>query len=83
MLNSIDINSLFRKTMQELEEDRYLNLMHLILSIISSKKQTLLEEIIIEGKMNGFSEPEIYKVLDKLIEDKIIEKSDNGYIKKI
>ncbi|MEM1988465.1 MAG: hypothetical protein QXS41_01315 [Candidatus Woesearchaeota archaeon] len=82
-MDIFDINSVIKKTVQEIEEDRFLNLMHLVLSIIGGKKYTQVEEILIEAKMNGYSEKETYQVIEKLTKDKIIEQDKEGRIKKI
>ncbi len=76
----IDLNKLVRKALRELQEDRFLNLINLVMSIISSKKKIQIEEIIFEAKLNGYSEDEVYKAIEKLKRDRLIDELPNGFI---
>ena len=58
-----------------------------ILSIINKltagpKNMVQKEQIIVEAVSNGFSEDDVGKHIDKLIDDNIIYESSPGYIKK-
>ncbi len=75
-MDNIDISSIIRNAVKEFEEDKYLNLLNLITTIISTKKRLQVEELIVEGKINGYSEEDIYKALQKLENDRIIKVED-------
>ena len=75
-MDNLDINSIIRNAVKEFEEDKYLNLLNLVTTIISTKKRLQVEELIIEGKLNGYSDEDIYKALDKLEKDRVISVDD-------
>ncbi len=77
----IDLNKLVRKALKELQEDRFLNLINLIMSIISTKKKIQIEEIIFEAKLNGYKDDEVYKAIEKLKHDRLVEELPNGFIR--
>lgn len=81
-MDDFDINSILRNAVKEFEEDKFLNLLNLVTTIISSKKSVQIEELIIEGKIEGFEEKDIYKAIEKLKKDRILIE-ENGVLKRV
>ena len=76
-------NMIQKELRQEQQVDRKIDLLSIINHLTSGPKNIVQkEQIIVEAASRGFTENEVDKLLDKLIEENIIYESSPGYIKK-
>jgi DNA replicative helicase MCM subunit Mcm2 (Cdc46/Mcm family) len=76
-------NMVHNRLRNEQQMDKKIELLTIINQLtVGPKNIVQKEQIIVEALSRGFTEEEIDKLLDKLIEDKIIYEDSPGYIKK-
>jgi len=76
-------NMIQKELRDEQQVDRKIDLLSIINHLTSGPRNIVQkEQVIVEAVSRGFSETEVDKLLNKLIQENIIYESSPGYIKK-
>lgn len=71
------------RIIQETSVDNKIKLLDLINKLVSDRNRKVQKEVIIyEAQGEGFSEDEIIRLMDELIEDGLIAEPEMGYVKR-
>ncbi len=71
------------RIIQETSVDNKIKLLDLINKLVSDRNRKVQKEVIIyEAQGEGFTEDEIIRLMDELIEDGLIAEPEMGYVKR-